>query len=337
MMKLSDFDYTLPPELIAQTPLLQRDQARLMVIDRASRTIQHDIFANITAHLPCKSLLVINNSKVIPARLLGKKKRSGGNVEIFLLEKLAGGLSYRVMMRPCRKIKDGDEIIFDGSDVTAVIVSKTRRIVRFNKPHVTQYLKEIGHIPLPPYIRRDDTALDHEYYQTVYARHAGSVASPTAGLHFTKALMDTVKKSGHAFEQVMLHVNYATFKPVEEENIIDHQMHWEEYSISKRVWDSIRRARTAGKTIVAVGTTSCRTLESAARDERLRGKTDLFLYPGSDFKMTDALVTNFHLPRSSLLMLVYAFGGTALMKKAYQEAIRKKYRFYSYGDGMLIK
>ena len=336
-MKLSNFNYILPDELIAQRPLKQRDQARLMVIDRKTQKIQHDIFANLESYLPKKSMLVVNNSKVIPARLFGKKTRTGGKVEIFLLDKLSDRYSYRVMMRPMSKIKDGEEIVFDGSDVAATVVSKEERIVRFNKKNVTQYLNDIGHIPLPPYIKREDTAEDHEYYQTVYARYAGSVAAPTAGLHFTKELLKNIKDAGHDFEQVMLHVNYATFKPVEEENILDHHMHTNEYSVSKKTANAINDAKKKGEKIVAVGTTSCRTLESMARTEKLHGATDLFLYPGSSFKMVDVLVTNFHLPRSSLLMLVYAFGGTTLMKKAYKEAIKKKYRFYSYGDGMIIK
>lgn len=335
-MKLSDFDYTLPEALIAQTPLKERDQARLLVIDRKQQTIGHDIFSNLEKYLPPQSMLVVNNSKVIPARLLGKKKRSGGNVEIFLLDKLDSH-SYRVMMRPCRKIKDGDEIVFDHSDVLATIVNKQERIVRFNKAHVTQYLKDIGHIPLPPYIKRQDNEDDRQYYQTVYARHAGSVAAPTAGLHFTKKLIDEIKSAGHEFEQVMLHVNYATFKPVEEENVLDHQMHTEEYSVSDKTFDAIKQAKKKKRRIVAVGTTSCRTLEAVARTQRLQDRTDLFLYPGCSFKMVDALITNFHLPKSTLLMLVYAFGGTDLMKKAYKEAIKQKYRFYSYGDGMIIK
>lgn len=336
-MKLSDFDYQLPEALIAQEPLAQRDEARLMVIDRRRKTIDHDTFSHLGRYLDPRSVLVTNNSKVIPARLLGEKRRSGGKVEIFLLEKAGDALSYRVMMRPCRKIKDGDEIIFKGSDVVATVVSKDERLVRFNHANVTRHLETIGHIPLPPYIKRSDTLRDKEYYQTVYARYAGSVAAPTAGLHFTDELIAQLKAQGHSFAQVMLHVNYATFKPVEEENIKEHQMHAEEYSVSARTWKRLAQARKAGTTIVAVGTTSCRTIESVARTAALRGKTDLFLYPGCDFMMTDVLITNFHLPRSSLLMLVYAFGGAALMKKAYQTAIKEKYRFYSYGDGMIIK
>jgi len=336
-MKLSDFDYELPEDLIAQEPLLSRDQARLMVIDRQAQTIRHDIFVNLGRYLPPESVLVVNNSRVVPARLLGRKRRSGGKVEIFLLEKMDGGQSYRVMLRPCRKIHTGDEIVFENSPVVATVVDKDRRVVRFNRKDVMRHLKDIGHIPLPPYIKRQDTPQDHEYYQTVYARYAGSVAAPTAGLHFTPELLRRLKSDGHSLETVLLHVNSATFKPVEHENIADHPMHEEDYSVSPRVWTRLTQARSDGRRIVAVGTTSCRTLEAAASSGRLRGTTEIFLHPGSaSFRMTDALITNFHLPRSTLLMLVYAFGQPALMRRAYQEAIRKKYRFYSYGDGMLI-
>jgi len=335
-MKLSDFDYQFPEGLIAQTPILRREQARLMVVDRRRRTIRHDIFENLERYLPRRCLLVLNNSKVIPARLFGKKMRSGGSVEIFLLEKLPDGFSYRVMLRPCRKIRDGDRVAFDRTDLVATVVSKDERIVRFNKMNVLQCLEEIGHIPLPPYIKRRDRPMDREYYQTVYARHAGSVAAPTAGLHFTRDLLKTIRDNGHEIARLMLHVNYATFKPVEEERIEDHRMHAEDYSVSVKANVLIQKARQNGQKIVAVGTTSCRTLESVARTKRLRGRTDLYIYPGYDFRMTDCLITNFHLPRSSLLMLVYAFGGTGLMKKAYQEAIGERYRFFSYGDGMII-
>ncbi|MFP4472401.1 MAG: tRNA preQ1(34) S-adenosylmethionine ribosyltransferase-isomerase QueA [Candidatus Omnitrophota bacterium] len=336
-MQLSDFDYILPEELVAQEPLKERDQARLMVIDRKTRTIDHDVFANLGRHLPPKSLLVANNSKVIAARLLGTKTRSGGEVEIFLLDPLEDGYSYRVMLRPARRIKDGDEVVFQGSDIKAAVVSKDERVVRFNKKDVVRHLETIGHIPLPPYIKREDTVEDREFYQTVYARHSGSVAAPTAGLHFTRKLIHDLKSDGHRFEQVMLHVNYATFKPVEEEKITDHQMHEEEYDVPREVWHQVSEAKAFHRPVVAVGTTSCRTLEAVARTQKLKGKTDLFLYPGKEFKIIDALITNFHLPRSSLLMLVYAFGGVELMRRAYAEAIENRYRFYSYGDAMLIK
>ncbi len=336
MIKLTDFDYTLPEELIAQEPLTERAQARLMVIDRKTGTIRHDRFAGIGRYLPASSLIVLNNSKVIPARLLGVKRRSGGQVEIFLLKKMPDGRSFECLLRPMRKIQNGDEVVFGSTDLVARITDKARRIVTFNKEHVIRHLEEVGHIPLPPYIRRPDRLIDREFYQTVYARHAGSVAAPTAGLHFTKELLADLGAMGHDLVSVMLHVNYATFQPVEEANISEHVMHEEEFSVSSSARSQIDQAHAEGRPIVAVGTTSCRVLEEMARSRRTSGRTSLFLYPGCRFEAVNVLVTNFHLPRSSLLMLVYAFGGTDLMRRAYQEAVRERYRFYSYGDAMVI-
>ena len=328
--------YELPEALIAQEPLADRTQARLMVIDRFKKKIAHDRFENVSRYLPPQAVLVLNNSKVIPARLKGVKARSGGNVEIFLLRKFPGGPTYEVLMRPTRRIKEGDVIRFPGSPVTAVVVDVPKRIVRFSSPAISRQIFSIGHMPLPPYIKRGDQAQDREYYQTVYARHAGSVAAPTAGLHFTKPLLKRLKGDGHACVPVTLHINYATFKPVQEEDVTTHQMHQESYSVSRTGYDKIRKARENGQPVCAVGTTSCRVLETVAACGVLKGSTDLFIYPGYRFRMVDHLLTNFHLPQSSLLMLVYAFGGMALMKRAYREAIRQEYRFYSYGDAMLI-
>ncbi|HPB67893.1 MAG TPA: tRNA preQ1(34) S-adenosylmethionine ribosyltransferase-isomerase QueA [Candidatus Omnitrophota bacterium] len=335
-MKLKHFIYELPEGLIAQEPLPDRAQARLMVIDRMRKQIRHDRFENIGRYLPDRSLLVVNNSKVIPARLKGVKERSGGNVEIFLLRKIPGGPVYEVLMRPTRRIKAGDVIRFPGSPVRAVVLDVPKRLVRFSGPDISREVFNIGHMPLPPYIKRQDKASDRDYYQTVYARHAGSVAAPTAGLHFTTALLRRLKEAGHDCVPVTLHINYATFKPVEEDEVSEHRMHEESYSVSPAGYEKIRRAREAGRGICAVGTTSCRVLETVFAGGALKGSTDLFIYPGCHFQAVDHLVTNFHLPQSSLLMLVYAFGGMALMKRAYREAIRQKYRFFSYGDAMLI-
>ncbi|MFA5260612.1 MAG: tRNA preQ1(34) S-adenosylmethionine ribosyltransferase-isomerase QueA [Candidatus Omnitrophota bacterium] len=321
---------------MAQEPLQDRAQARLMVIDRSKKQIRHDRFENISRYLPARSVLVLNNSKVIPARLKGMKERSGGNVEIFLLRKFARGPVYEVLMRPTRRIKEGDVIRFPGSPVKAVVVDVPKRIVRFSGPALGGQISGLGHMPLPPYIKRADTASDRIYYQTVYARYPGSVAAPTAGLHFTKPLLKRLKEEGHACVPVTLHINYATFKPVEEEDVSAHQMHQESYSVSRAGYEKIRKAREEGRPVCAVGTTSCRVLETVVDGGVLKGSTDLFIYPGYRFRTVDHLVTNFHLPQSSLLMLVYAFGGMALMKRAYREAIRQKYRFYSYGDAMLI-
>ncbi|MCK5581873.1 MAG: tRNA preQ1(34) S-adenosylmethionine ribosyltransferase-isomerase QueA [Candidatus Omnitrophica bacterium] len=336
MYKLTEFNYRLPEELIAQEPLRNRDQARLLVVDRKKKAVSHDTFENIGQYLPKNSLVVLNNTKVIPARLLGVKERSGGQVEIFLLNKLKEGCSYETLMRPMRRIKDGDVVSFGDGKLKATVVDKDKKIVRFNRKDVLPYLERIGHVPLPPYIKRADTKEDREFYQTVYARHAGSVAAPTAGLHFTKPLLSRLKKQGHDIVNVTLHVNYATFKPVEEPDIRTHKMHIEEYSASKVTWEKVQQAKKDKRKIVAVGTTSCRVLEAVAQTGKIKGKTNLFIYPGYKFQCVDTLITNFHLPFSSLLMLVYAFGSSAVMKKAYNEAVKSKYRFYSYGDGMVI-
>jgi S-adenosylmethionine:tRNA ribosyltransferase-isomerase len=366
-MKLSDFDYNLPQELIAQYPLKRRADAKLLIVDRATGRITHDVFRNVALHLPLGSLLVVNNSKVIPARLLGRKLRTGGEVEVFLLRQVDAhhppshlasealrpaaperqrgerdvaihgdtGLHFEAMLRPLKKIREGEVLQFPGG-IECALVDREKKIVRFSDKDILKKLEKVGHIPLPPYIKRPDEKLDREYYQTVYARRPGSVASPTAGLHFTKPLMASLKKSGHDFAQVTLHVNYGTFKPVETENILEHPMHEEQYAITPKVAAKVKAARKAGRKVVAVGTTSCRTLEAYARSGKLSDTTKLFLYPGCDFKLVDVLITNFHLPRSTLLMLVSAFGGLSLVRKAYDEAIRNHYRFYSYGDAMLI-
>ncbi|VAX35043.1 S-adenosylmethionine:tRNA ribosyltransferase-isomerase [hydrothermal vent metagenome] len=332
-MKLEDFAYTLPEELIAQYPLKRRDQARLMIINRADGTIGHDTFNNLDQHLPEQSHIVLNNSKVIPARLFGRRE-TGGRVEIFVLKEVESGV-YETLLRPAKKLKEGELVSIDGGSLVAEIIDKERRWVRFNKKNVLNYLEKVGHIPLPPYITRDDKAIDRKYYQTVFAQKPGSVASPTAGLHFTDRLLAKLKKN-HAMDKVTLHVNYGTFKPVEEKDITQHQMHFEDYFITKTALAKIQKSRKMGRKVVAVGTTSCRVLETIAHNNTLTGSTNIFMYPGYDFKLTDCLITNFHLPHSTLLMLIYAFGGKKLMQHAYQEAIKEKYRFYSYGDGMLI-
>ena len=333
-MHLCDFDYDLPVERIAQYPSSSRDDARLLVVDRRTRTITHDVFRHIGRYLPSSSLLVINDSRVIPARLVGTKPRSGGQVEVFLLKK-TGARSFEAMLKPLKKIRENEVLAFPGG-VNATLVDRDRRIVEFDRDDVLGYLAEHGHIPLPPYIRRPDAASDRIDYQTVYARVPGSVAAPTAGLHFTEGLMAALLASGHLFAGVTLHVNYGTFKPVEAEDVVSHRMHLEHYELPTASRDALVKARGQGGKVVAVGTTSCRTLEAFARTGRLEDDTDIFLYPGAEFMMTDVLVTNFHLPRSTLLMLVCAFGGLDLIREAYSEAIRESYRFYSYGDAMIV-
>lgn len=346
-MKVSEFDFDLPQELIAQYPLRQRDQARLMVVDRKRGEIRHDIFANVANYLPPDSCIVLNDSKVIPARLLGRRERTPGKVEVFLLKKLSDGCSYETLIRPLNRLKLNEKIQFNSGSLTAELIDIPKRIVRFNRKDVAAQLKKHGHMPLPPYIKRADEPLDHKYYQTVYARKPGSVASPTAGLHFTPALLNALHKKGHGIETVTLHVNLATFRVVETQDITQHQMHTEEYSLTQKSFRAISAAKAKGSKIVAVGTTSCRVLETIGdRNVRaqnfvplwgtLQGSTDIFIYPGYTFRAVDALITNFHLPRSTLLMLVYAFGGAELLKKAYAQAIRAQYRFYSYGDAMII-
>jgi S-adenosylmethionine:tRNA ribosyltransferase-isomerase len=343
MMNIDEFHYSLPQELIAQQPLRRRDQARLMVIDRRRRSIQHDIFRNIGHYLPQQSCLVLNDSRVIPARLLGRRSPHGGAVEIFLLKRLADGYCYETLLRPLRRLKVNERIIFNGGKLVAHIKDRDNRIVRFNRKNMTGQLNQIGHIPLPPYIKRKDTAADRKYYQTVYAKADGSVASPSAGLHFTERLLKRLERAGHTILKVTLHINYATFKPVEEKDITRHHMHTEEYALSSKTFEALKKAKDQGRKVVAVGTSSCRVLETMAQRQAgdqqagsLQGNTDLFIYPGYHFRMTDILVTNFHLPLSTLLMLVYAFGTTDIVEKAYQHAIKQKYRFYSYGDAMII-
>lgn len=336
-MKLSDFDYALPPELIAQHPLKKRDQARLMILDRATQTITHDQFSNLHRHVAPQSLFVVNDSKVVPARLMGHKENGGREVEIFLLKALEDRRRFQVLIRPLKKVKNGECIVFEKSALKATIIDYQQRIVEFNASNVMTHVRKIGHMPLPPYIRRDDELADKKDYQTVYAKHWGSVAAPTAGLHFTHALMRKLKHEGHEFEKVTLHVNYGTFRPVQQEDITQHQMHEEEYHISRVAAKRIVAARARGRKIIGVGTTSCRVLETYASNGQLCGDTKLFAYPGFSFKMVDVLLTNFHLPKSTLLMLVCAFASTDFVMRAYQEAIKERYRFYSYGDCMLIK
>ena len=340
-MKLTEFSYELPKESIAQYPLKERGQARLMIVDRRMKTIQHDIFANVGKYLPAHSLIVLNDTKVIPARLIGRRENTKGRVEIFLLKKFKSAYSYQALIRPLGRLKREEKIIFNGGSLTAEVVDFKEKIVRFNKRNVTKYLDTLGHMPLPPYIKREDTVSDRNDYQTVFARKRGSVAAPTAGLHFTKGLLNQLRKEGKEIQKVTLHINQATFKPVEAEDIAGHKMFEEEYGLSASAWRNIQEAKNKGKKIAAVGTTSTRVLETVASGGKaapplLKGNTNIFIYPGYSFKMTDCLITNFHLPCSTLLMLVYAFGGMELMRQAYREAIAKGYRFYSYGDAMLI-
>ncbi len=343
-MKLSDFDYTLPKDLIAQYPLKRRDNCRLLVVERNSKRIYHDKFSGILKYLPKESCLVLNDSKVIPARLLGRREKTGGKVEILLLKSLKEKNSFNALINPLKKLKIDERIIFNGSKIYAQLVDAKQKVVRFNTD-ITKHLNRLGKIPLPPYIKRAAEPLDEEFYQTVYAKRAGSVASPTAGLHFTKALLTRTAKSGIKTAKVTLHVNYATFNPVKTADITQHKMHSEEFSISQKTLKAIKEAKDKGEKIIAVGTTSCRVLETISHlpnwqrqvlDSGCQDQTNIFIYPGYQFKLTDCLITNFHFPKTTLFMLVCAFAGRDLIMKAYQQAIDRKYRFYSYGDAMLI-
>lgn len=350
LFDLNAYGTDVPEDLIAQYPCPDRDRARLMVLDRGAQTIRHDVFSNIEQYLAPKTVFVVNNSKVIPARLLGHKVRTGGRacppelnakafqrrrVEVFLLKSLADGYSFEALLKPLKKVREGERVDF-GLGISAVLVDKGKRIVRFNVKNIIRRLKDVGHVPLPPYIKRADEPLDRDYYQNVYAKRLGSVASPTAGLHFTKERMRRLRARGHNFLELTLHINYGTFKPVETSDIRRHPMHEEAYAVGVPAHAALLKARAAGRPVAAVGTTSCRVMESVARTGQLKGTTDLFIYPGYRFKAADILLTNFHLPYSTLLMLVCAFGGYDLVKRAYAQAIRERYRFYSYGDAMLI-
>ncbi|MFA5099447.1 MAG: tRNA preQ1(34) S-adenosylmethionine ribosyltransferase-isomerase QueA [Candidatus Omnitrophota bacterium] len=329
-MKLSDFDYDLPKELIAQHPLKDRDSCRLLVVNRKQGTIEHRVFRDISAYLCPGDLLVLNNTKVRTCRLRGIRK-TGGKVEVFLLRRKEG-LCFDVMLKPGR-LKPGERVGFKDPSVSAALTGVNE--VTFEAPSVEAVYAQ-GEIPLPPYIKRLPEASDEVYYQTVYAEFDGSVASPTAGLHFTPLLLERIKEQGVELAYVTLHVGLGTFKSVTSDDIRQHIMGEEFFTVPERTQEALARTRAqAAGRIIAVGTTTCRSLESYASG-KASGFTDLFMYPGYCFNFVDGLLTNFHLPRTTLFMLVCAFAGTPLARQAYEEAIREKYRFYSYGDAMFI-
>jgi S-adenosylmethionine:tRNA ribosyltransferase-isomerase len=344
-MKLSNFDYNFPEGLIAQYPLTKRDDARLLVIDRKQGKIKHSHFKNIQDFLNKNDLLVLNNTKVIPARLIGRKEATGGKVEFLLAERIDSKL-WRVLVKPSRRVKVGTRVIFNNRVISEVIGfdDEGLRLVKFSsgRAGLKAGLNNTGQIPLPPYIRRDSEPVDKQRYQTIYARKRGAIAAPTAGLHFTKRSFLELKKKGIKIVFITLHVNYATFRPVMEDEISRHRMYKEYYEVSSKTTSEINKARARKARVIAVGTTSCRVLETVAvKTENLKfipmkGWTGLYIYPPYDFKVVDGLLTNFHLPKTTLLMLVSAFCGHNLFLRAYQEAIERKYRFFSYGDTMLI-
>jgi S-adenosylmethionine:tRNA ribosyltransferase-isomerase len=328
-MKLSDFDYNLPKELIAQYPLRKRDACRLMVLDRNKQTIEHRTFKDILGYVKKDDLFILNNTKVLSARLIGKRS-SGGRVEVLLVSRKKG-LSFNAMIRPSR-LKLGEKIIFNGAKSVGIISGHNE--ITFDVKD-TQSIYKLGVMPLPPYIKRNPEDSDNIYYQTIYAKEEGAVASPTAGLHFTKELIEEMKSLCIIFAYLTLHVGVATFKPVKHEDITKHKMEPEYFKIPQDTVKKIEDARKERYRIIAVGTTSLRALETYAQGEK-EGDTDLFIYPGYKFKITDCLLTNFHLPKTTLFMLVCAFAGEKLIKQAYELAIEERYRFLSFGDAMLI-
>jgi len=340
-MKLKDFSYELPERLIAQNPAERRDMSRLLVLDRKSDTLVHKLFKDIPEFLDPGDCLVINNTRVIPARLLGEKEKTGGKIEFVLLKRKEKDI-WEVILKPGKIAKPGSRFVFGGGLLKAEIleiVEDGNRIVKFYYDGVfEEILDKVGIMPLPPYIHA--SLKDKERYQTIYSKINGSAAAPTAGLHFTQEVFDNLARKGVKVAEVTLHVGLGTFRPVKTENIQEHHMHKEFYSVTPEACDIINRTKEDGKRVIAVGTTSVRVLETSS-DENGRvlpgsGETDIFIYPGYRFKVVDALVTNFHLPESTLIMLVSAFAGKDRIMQAYQEAIRLEYRFFSFGDAMLI-
>ena len=340
-MNVSDFYYDLPEELIAQTPIEKRDESRLMVLNRANQTIEHKTFKDIIDYLEPGDCLVRNNTKVIPARLYGIKEETGINVEFLLLNRIEGDY-WEVMVRPGRRLKEGTKVIFgDGlleATILEVMPGGTRKVEFKYKGIFNEILDKIGLMPLPPYIH--ESLKDNDRYQTVYAKYEGSAAAPTAGLHFTPELFEKIKAKGIDVANVTLHVGIGTFRPVKVENVEEHHMHSEHFYIKQEDADKINNAKKNGKRVIAVGTTSCRVLETIADENGMvkptEGDTQIFIYPGYKYKCLDGLVTNFHLPESTLIMLVSALAGRDYIMKAYNEAVKERYRFFSFGDAMLI-
>ncbi len=341
-MKVELFEYWLPPEQIAQVPLPQRDASRLMVIKREGGIIMHCTFRDLPSLIEEGTLMVVNNTKVIPARLIGRRA-TGGKIEVLLVREEEEDL-WICLAKPGKRLREGEEIYFPPGNWRGKVertFPSGEKVIRFVGPGgVKALMEQQGQVPLPPYIRRPPSPLDRERYQTVYAAKNGAVAAPTAGLHFTHSVLQTLKERGVKIAALTLHVGPGTFRPVKVQKVEDHRMEEEYYEIPLDTIRAIREAKGTGKRVLAVGTTVARALESSANDEREiikpKGWTGLFIYPGYRFRMVDALLTNFHLPRSTLLMLVCAFGGRELIMQAYQEAVSEGYRFYSYGDAMLI-
>ena len=346
-MRIDEFDYDLPKELIAQRPSEKRDVCRLMVLDRQRQTVDHRHFYDILEYLQPGDCLVLNNSKVLPARLFGVKEGTGAKIEFLLIKRLEGD-RWETMVKPGKRLKPGDSVSF-GQDFRAEILDygpDGTRIVEFRYEGIfMERLEELGKMPLPPYIERESTLDDKDMYQTVYCREEGSVAAPTAGLHFTQELLEAARSKGVRLAYVTLHVGIGTFRPVKCENVEDHHMHFEEYFIDEETAAVINETILAGGRIVSVGTTSTRTVESAAYFDEGPGRylvkagggsTGIFIYPGYTFKIVNSLITNFHLPKSTLLMLISALYDREKILEAYEIAVKERYRFFSYGDAMII-
>ncbi len=339
-MKVSEFNYELPEELIAQTPIEKRDESRLMVLNKKQQTIEHKTFKNIIDYLEPGDVLVRNNTKVLPARLYGKKE-TGANVEFLLLNNIENDL-WECIVRPGNKLHVGTKVIFgEGllkADILEIMPGGTRKVKFHYQGIFNEILEQIGLMPLPPYIHEE--LKQKERYQTVYAKYNGSAAAPTAGLHFTKELLQKLQEKGVEIANVTLHVGIGTFRPVKEETVEVHEMHSEHYYIKQEDADKINQAKKQGKRVITVGTTSCRVLETVADEngyiKEAEGDTQIFIYPGYQFKILDGLITNFHLPQSTLLMLVSALAGKDYIMKAYEQAVKEQYRFFSFGDAMFI-
>ncbi|MBO5247607.1 MAG: tRNA preQ1(34) S-adenosylmethionine ribosyltransferase-isomerase QueA [Eubacterium sp.] len=340
-MNVKDFYYDLPQELIAQDPLEDRSSSRLLVLDKQSGELKDEIFRNITDYLKPGDCLVINNTKVIPARLFGTREGTGATIELLLLKRRENDI-WETLVKPGKKAKVGTRIVFGDGILTGEIlevVEDGNRLIQFSYEGIfEEILDRLGQMPLPPYITH--TLQDKNRYQTVYAKYDGSAAAPTAGLHFTPELLDAIRAKGIKIAEVTLHVGLGTFRPVKVENVLDHHMHSEYYEVTAEAAKLICETKQAGGRVIAVGTTSCRTLESAAGTDGTitakNGWTDIFIYPGYSFKVIDALITNFHLPESTLVMLVSALAGREHIMDAYAHAVEEKYRFFSFGDAMFI-
>lgn len=351
MLLLSDYDYNLPEELIAQLPSDKRENARMMVLDKQAKTIEHKHFYDIVDYIDDNCILVLNNTKVLPARLYGVKEETGAKIEVFLLKSLSeNGHLWDVLVKPSKRVKEGTVVKI--SDDLSVQIKERKEdagewgVELICDGNVLDVLHKNGHIPLPPYIERkmadeDLNKLDFERYQTVYAKDEGSVAAPTAGLHFTTEILEKLQAKGIELVYVTLNVGMGTFRPVKCENVLEHKMHSESFEVTEEAAEKINKAKQAGKKVVAVGTTSVRTLETVYKKygeiRACKDSSELFIYPPYKFGVVDELITNFHLPKSTLLMLVSAFEGKDFIFKAYQEAINNKYQFFSYGDCMLLK